>query len=74
MNIKTLSILAIAAGFVVLVVGGAVVVEIQPSYAEKKNDGCRDANCQGVNGNQNSNNDNEDSFNFYVFYYSRDKD
>jgi hypothetical protein len=69
MNTKTLSILAIAAGFVILVVTGAVVVvEIQPAYTEKKNDGCRDANCQGVNANQNSNNDNEDSFNFYVFY------
>jgi hypothetical protein len=70
MNTKMLSILAIATGFVVLVVvAGAAVVEIQPAYAEKKNDGCRDANCQDVNANQNSNNDNEDSFNFY---YSRD--
>jgi hypothetical protein len=39
---------------------------LQLAEAHKKNNGCRNAICVGVNGNQDSANDNDNSFDFGI--------
>jgi hypothetical protein len=66
LSIKTLPILAMVAAFALVAAVTTAATEIQPAEADQTNNGCKNANCQGVNANQNSNNFNEDSFNFEI--------
>ena len=41
-------------------------LQLAEAHKQKQNNGCRDAVCIGVNGNQDSANDNYRSFDFYI--------
>jgi hypothetical protein len=58
----------VAAVAVALALFAAATVSspLQLAEAHKQNNGCRDAICIGVNGNQDSANDNDRSFDFYI--------
>ena len=68
MNHTRLLIVAAMAVAALALVAAATVSSplLQLAEAHKQNNGCRDAICIGVNGNQDSANDNDRSFDFYV--------
>jgi uncharacterized membrane protein len=41
-------------------------LQLAEAHKQKQNNGCRNAYCIGVNGNQDSANDNDKSFDFYI--------
>jgi hypothetical protein len=49
-----------------LVAAATIASPLQTAEAHKQNNGCRNAICIGVNGNQDSANDNDNSFDFYI--------
>jgi hypothetical protein len=49
-----------------LVAAATIASPLQLAEAHKQNNGCRNAICIGVNGNQDSANDNDNSFNFSI--------
>ena len=62
---KTLVILAAVAVAAAFFAAATIVSPLQTALADRNN-GCRNAVCVGVNGNQKSANDNDDSFNFSI--------
>jgi uncharacterized membrane protein len=62
---RLLIVAAMAVAALALVAAATVAAPLQLAEA-KKNNGCRDAVCIGVNGNQDSANDNYRSFDFYI--------
>jgi uncharacterized membrane protein len=66
MNHTRLLIVAAMAVALALVAAATIASPLQLAEAHKKNNGCRNAICIGVNGNQDSANDNDNSFDFYV--------
>jgi uncharacterized membrane protein len=65
MNNTRLLIVAAIAVALALVAAATIASPLQLAEA-KKNNGCRNAFCIGVNGNQDSANDNDNSFNFHI--------
>jgi curli biogenesis system outer membrane secretion channel CsgG len=64
-------LLIVAAMAVALALFAAATVSSSPlqlaeAHKQKQNNGCRNAICIGVNGNQDSANDNDKSFDFYI--------
>jgi Spy/CpxP family protein refolding chaperone len=64
---RLLIVAAMAVAALALVAAATIASPLQLAEAHKqKNNGCRDAICIGVNGNQDSANNNDNSFNFSV--------
>ena len=64
---RLLIVAAMAVAALALVAAATIASPLQLAEASKqKNNGCRNAICVGVNGNQDSANDNDRSFDFYV--------
>jgi uncharacterized membrane protein len=66
MNHTRLLIVAAMAVALALFAAATVSSPLQLAEAHKKNNGCRNAICVGVNGNQDSANDNDNSFDFGI--------
>ena len=66
MNHTRLLIVAAMAVALALFAAATVAAPLQLAEAHKKNNGCRNAICVGVNGNQDSANDNDNSFDFVI--------
>ena len=62
---RLLIVAAMAVAALALVAAATMASPLQLAEA-KENNGCRDAVCIGVNGNQDSANDNDDSFNVQI--------
>jgi curli biogenesis system outer membrane secretion channel CsgG len=63
---RLLIVAAMAVAALALVAAATVAAPLQLAEAAKKNNGCRNAICVGVNGNQDSANDNDNSFDFAI--------
>ena len=63
---RLLIVAAMAVAALALVAAATIASPLQLAEAHKQNNGCRNAYCVGVNGNQDSANDNDRSFDFYV--------